>query len=107
MKASLRASLRFDSTSFLDIFGSDFKSGTNTIVKILIIAKTTKTDDQGIISRSPAANGGPTTCPAEPAAVVIPKAKDLFSGEAVLPTTASIGPKPLPAIPKPINIFRN
>ncbi len=70
-------------------------------------ANTTKTDDQGIISRSPAANGGPTTCPADPAAVVMPKAKDLFSAAAVLPTTASIGPKPLPAIPKPIKTFKN
>ena len=44
------------------------------------------------MSRSPAANGGPTTCPADPAAVVIPKAKDLFSGAVALPTTASMGP---------------
>ena len=45
--------------------------------------------------------------PGEPAAVVIPNARDLFSAEAVLPTTAKIGPNPLPAIPKPINIFKN
>ena len=57
--------------------------------------------------RSPAANGGPTTCPADPAAVVMPKANDLFSGAVVLPTTANIGPKPLPAIPKPIKTLRN
>ena len=70
-------------------------------------AKTIKTDDHGITSKSIAANGGPTTWPAEPAAVVIPNASDLFSAEAVLPTTAKIGPKPLPAIPKPIKIFKN
>jgi len=52
------------------------------------------------------ASGGPTTCPADPAAVVIPSAKDLFSGDVALPTTAKIGPKPLPAIPKPINRFK-
>ena len=74
---------------------------------MLIIAKTIKTDDQGIISKRIAANGGPTTCPADPAAVVIPKARDLFSHDAVLPTTAKIGPNPLPAIPKPIKILRN
>ena len=85
----------------------DFKSGTITIVSMLMIAKTTKTDDHGIILKSNAANGGPTTWPAEPAAVVIPRARDLFSAEAVLPTTAKIGPKPLPAIPKPIKIFKN
>ena len=39
--------------------------------------------------------------------VVIPKAKDRFSGDADLPTTAKIGPKPLPAIPNPINTFKN
>ena len=75
--------------------------------KILIIAKTTKTDDQGILANNIAANGGPITCPADPAAVVIPRAKDLFSGAADLPTTARIGPKPLPAIPKPIKIFKS
>ena len=37
------------------------------------------------------ASGGPTTCPADPAAVVIPSAKDLFSGDVALPTTAKIG----------------
>ena len=77
------------------------------IVNMLIAAKTMKTDDQGIIFKRVAANGGPTTCPAEPAAVVIPKARDLFSAEAVLPTTAKIGPKPLPAIPNPIKIIKN
>ena len=35
------------------------------IVSMLIIAKTIKTDDHGIISNRIAANGGPTTCPAE------------------------------------------
>ena len=74
---------------------------------MLITANTTKTEDQGIISKRIAANGGPTTWPAEPAAVVIPNASDLFYAEAVLPTTAKIGPKPLPAIPKPIKIFKN
>ena len=38
------------------------------------------------------ASGGPTTCPADPAAVVIPSAKDLFPGDVALPTTAKIGP---------------
>ena len=51
--------------------------------------------------------GGPMTWPAEPAAVVIPKASDLFSGEVDLPTTANIGPNPVPAIPKPIIKFIN
>ena len=37
---------------------------------------------------------------------MIPNARDLFSAEAVLPTTAKIGPNPLPAIPKPINKFK-
>ena len=72
-----------------------------------MIAKTTKTDDHGMISKRIAANGGPTTWPAEPAAVVIPNASDLFSADAVLPTTAKIGPKPLPAIPNPIKMFKN
>ena len=51
--------------------------------------------------------GGPIICPAEPAAVVIPRANDLCSGEVVRPTTAKIGPKPVPAIPNPITIFNN
>ena len=73
----------------------------------VIIAKIIKTDDHGILSKRIAAKGGPTTCPAEPAAVVMPKERDLFSGEDVLPTTAKIGPNPLPAIPKPIKTFKN
>ena len=107
LKAFFRTSLKFSSTSLLVIFGVDFKIGTITIVKMLMIAKTTKTDDHGIISKSIAANGGPTTWPAEPAAVVMPNASDLFSSGAVLPTPAHIGPKPLPAIPTPHTIFKN
>ena len=60
-----------------------------------------------LIDNNVAANGGPITWPAEPAAVVIPKAIDLFSGDADLPTTPRIGPNPLPAIPNPIKTFKN
>ena len=81
--------------------------GTRIIVKRLIMANISNTDDQGIIDNNIAANGGPTTCPADPAAVVIPSARDLFSFDAALPTTANTGPKPLPAIPKPITTFKN
>ena len=73
----------------------------------LIIANISKTDDHGIIDSKIAANGGPTTCPADPAAVVIPNAKERFSFDEALPTTAKIGPNPLPAIPKPIRTFNN
>ena len=84
----------------------DFSKGTIIIVRRLIIAKISNTEDQGINDNNKAANGGPTTCPADPAAVVIHNANDLFSGEADRPTTANIGPKPLPAIPNPISMFK-
>ena len=71
-----------------------------------IIVKISNTEDQGKNDNRIEASGGPTTCPADPAAVVMPSAKDLFSGDVALPTTAKIGPKPLPAIPKPINRFK-
>ena len=87
--------------------GGDGTPGPWKPVSKLIIAKTTNTEDHGIMLKRIAAKGGPTTWPAEPAAVVIPSARDLFSGDAVRPTTASIGPNPLPAIPKPIKTFRN
>ena len=79
----MRASLNF-SLLFLTVDESfPFKNGTRIIVKILINAKISKTDDHGIIDNNNAAKGGPTTCPADPAAVVIPKDKDLVSGFAL------------------------
>ena len=85
---------------------SVFKIGTRISVINNIIEKISNTEDQGKNDNRIEASGGPTTCPADPAAVVIPSAKDLFSGDVALPTTAKIGPKPLPAIPKPINRFK-
>ena len=70
-------------------------------------AKIINIEDQDIVSKRTLVKGGPITCPAEPAAVVIPRAKDLFSGDVARPTTAKIGPKPVPAIPNPIIIFKN
>ena len=78
---------------------SVFRIGTRIRVIKRIIEKISKTDDQGRKDNKIDASGGPTTWPAEPAAVVIPSAKDLFSGDEALPTTAKIGPNPLPAIP--------
>ena len=50
---------------------------------------------------------GPTICPAEPAAVVNPRTRDLLSEVTERPTTAKMGPKPVPAIPQPITIFKS
>ena len=105
--ASLRASESFSSFCFILFFVLVFKIGTIMIVNKLIIANISKTLDQGIIDNKTAAKGGPITWPAEPAAVVIPNARDLFSFEDALPTTAKIGPKPLPAIPNPITTFNH
>jgi len=69
------------------------------------IANTTITDDQVIVLSKALVKGGPITCPADPAAVVNPRTRDRFSGVADLPTTAKIGPKPVPAIPHPITIL--
>ena len=71
-----------------------------------IIENISNTEDQGRKDNKKEASGGPITWPADPAAVVIPSAKDLFPGDVALPTTAKIGPNPLPAIPKPINKFK-
>ena len=89
-----------------ELENSVFKIGTRISVINNIIEKISNTEDQGKNDNRIEASGGPTTCPADPAAVVIPSAKDLFSGDVALPTTAKIGPKPLPAIPKPINRFK-
>ena len=51
-----------------------FISGRTSSTARIIPAKTRKTDCQGITPRSPSASGGPTTCPAEPAAVVMASA---------------------------------
>ena len=72
-----------------------------------IIARTIITVDHDILFKSALVKGGPITCPADPAAVVIPRTNDLLSGEVYLPTTASIGPNPVPAIPHPIIKFKN
>ena len=50
------------------------------------------------------ANGAPTTCPADPAAVAMPSASERCSGAVARPTTASTTPKPVPAMPKPTMI---
>ena len=65
------------------------------------------TSCQGICCSRFSITGGPMICPREPAEVAIPKARDRFFSEVVLPITARITPNPIPAIPKPIRISRN
>jgi len=77
------------------------------MVNKIINANIINTEDQDIVSKRMLVKSGPIICPAEPAAVVIPRAKDLFSGEVVRPTTAKIGPKPVPAILNPMTIFKS
>ena len=84
-----------------------FIRGRKITVNKIINANIINTEDQDIASKRMLVKGGPIICPAEPAAVVIPRANDLCSGEVVRPTTAKIGPKPVPAIPNPITIFNN
>lgn len=70
----------------------------------MIAAKTKNTDDQFITESSALATGGPTICPAEPAAVAMPNARERCSAAVARPTTAKITPKPVPATPKPTRI---
>ena len=98
--------LNFSSVSSNSFQNIVLANGNAQQIEYNIIEKVSKTEDQGKKDNKVEASGGPTTCPADPAAVVIPSAKDLFSGDVDLPTTAKIGPNPLPAIPKPINKFR-
>ncbi len=58
-----------------------------------------------ITPSSDCASIGPSICPAEPAAVAIPRLSDRRSGDAERPTTARSTPKPVPAMPKPISTF--
>ena len=104
--ALIKTELNFSFTTSFDFFGLTLNNGKNNIEAIIIREKIIKVDDQEKFISNALAIGGPITCPADPAAVVIPSAKDLFSGDVALPTTAKIGPKPLPAIPKPINRFK-
>ena len=48
-----------------------------------------------------------TAAPAEPAAVAMPSDIDRFSGLVARPTTASTTPKPVPAMPNPIRMFKS
>ena len=85
----------------------DLIIGRRTIDAMTITAKTMNTSCQGICCSSFSITGGPMICPREPAEVAIPKARDRFFSEVVLPITARITPNPIPAIPKPIRISRN
>ena len=55
-------------------------------------------------TRNSLATGMNKNCPAEPAAVPIPKAIALFSGLTILAIAGSTTPSPVPAIPIPIKI---
>ena len=100
-----KTSDRFSLISILFTLYSGLMAIRQINVAKTIIANITMTDDQVIVLRRALVKGGPNTCPAEPAAVVIPRTRERFSGVADLPTTAKIGPKPVPAIPHPIIMF--
>ena len=82
-------------------------SGSTTSTARITAAKTRNTELQGITFSSASATGGPTTWPAEPAAVAMPRVSERRSGEAARPTIARITPKPVPAMPKPISTLRS
>ena len=61
LEASIKTLLIFSSFCFEIFDESNFRIGTKIIVKMLIIAKTSKTLDHGMIDNNIAANGGPIT----------------------------------------------
>jgi hypothetical protein len=91
-------------SSALEAGAGERISGSTRSAARIRPAKTTKTWDQGRNARSPSARGGPTTWPAEPAAVTTARAMERLSSEAARPTTARMTPKPVPAMPKPTRI---
>ena len=100
-----KTSDKFSLISILFVLLSGLMAKRQINVAKTTIANTTITDDQVIVLSKALVKGGPITCPADPAAVVNPRTRDRFSGVADLPTTAKIGPKPVPAIPHPITIL--
>ena len=76
-------------------------NGSRTRTARMETANIRNTDCHCILSSRNTATVGPTICPAEPEAVAMARLMALCSGALARPTTASMTPKPVPAIPNP------